>query len=117
MVENKKNLELLSYFAVIFILLFGVQFLLSDSAFASSAEASRCKFAIDDAYQECSSGKGFMCGKLTATIPHRCYVPSLQPYWCEIGTHYKRVACMNGQGFNCGEAGAVARSKCEQSMQ
>ena len=101
----------------ILILLFGIQFSLSGSAYANSAAASRCEFAIDDAYQECQSGKGFMCGKLTATIPHRCYVPSLKRYWCEIGSHYRKIACMNGKGYNCGEAGAVARSKCEQSMQ
>ena len=41
----------------ILILLFGKQFSMSVSAFANSAEASRCKFAIDDAYQECQSGK------------------------------------------------------------
>lgn len=116
MLENKRKSRT-SYFKIIFLLLFGVQFLFSGSAFASSAEASRCKFAIDDAYQECQSGKGFMCGKLTATIPFRCYVPSLKRHWCEIGSHYRKIACMNGQGYTCGEAGAVARSKCEQSMQ
>ena len=42
----------------ILILLFGIQFSSSGSAFANSAEAGRCKFAIDDAYQECRSGKG-----------------------------------------------------------
>ena len=95
MLENWKKLRNF-YLKIIFIVLFGTQFLLSGSAFANSAEASRCKFAIEDAYQECQSGKGFMCGKLTATIPFRCYVPSLKRHWCEIDSHYRKIACMNG---------------------
>ena len=97
----------------------GASIFLCSQAYANAsleAHRARCNFAIEDAYQACRNGQSYMCGKLTKTVEYRCYTNALRPLWCEVGTHYRRIACMHGQGFACGRAGALARQRCDASF-
>ena len=93
-----------------------IYFFSLDSPIArASDDAQRCGYALKEAQYNCDSGRGFECGFAIETVKYDCFVYSLKPYWCDLGSVYRDLACEHLPAYQCGVAKFEARSRCDEA--